>query len=38
MYIEKLTDIVNEQNNTNLSAIIMKPLEVKSNTYIEFNE
>ena len=38
MYIEKLTDIVNEQNNTNLSAIIMKPLEVKSSTYIEFNE
>ena len=38
MYIEKLTNIVNEQNNTNLSTITMRPLDVKSSTYIEFNE
>ena len=38
MYIEKLTNIVNEQNNTNLSTITMRPLDVKSSTYIDFDE
>ena len=38
VYIEKLTYVVNEQNNTNLSAITMKPLDVKSSTYTDFNE
>ena len=34
VYIEKLDDIVNKYNNTYHSAIKMKPIDVKSNTYI----
>ena len=37
MYIYKLDDIVNIYNNTYHSAIKMKPVDVKSNTYIDFN-
>ena len=37
MYIYKLDDIVNIYNNTYYSAIKMKPVDVKSNTYIDFN-
>ena len=34
VYIDKLDDIVNKYNNTYHSTIIMKPVDVKSNTYI----
>ena len=34
MYIDKLDDIVNENNNT-YRTIKMKPIEVKDNTYID---
>ena len=34
MYIDKLDDIVNEYNNTYHTAIKMKPIDVKDNTYI----
>ena len=37
MYIDKLADIVNKYNNT-YSTIKTKPLDVKSNTYIDFNK
>ena len=35
VYIDKLDDIVNKYNNTYHSTIKMKPVDVKSNTYIE---
>ena len=35
MYIEKLDDIVNKYNNTYHSTIKMKPVDVKSSTYID---
>ena len=35
VYIDKLDDIVNRYNNTYHSTIRMKPVDVKSNTYIE---
>ena len=35
MYIDKLDDILNKYNNTYHSAIKMKPVDVKSNTYID---
>ena len=35
VYINKLDNIVNKYNNTNRSTIKMKPLDVKSNTYID---
>ena len=35
MYIDKLDDIVNKYNNTYHSTIKMKPVDVKSNTYID---
>ena len=35
MYIDKLDDIVNKYNNTYYSKIKMKPVDVKSNTYID---
>ena len=38
MYINKLDDIVNIYNNTYHRAIKMKPVDVKSNTYIEFGK
>ena len=35
VYIDKLDDIVNKYNNTYNSTIKMKPVDVKSNTYID---
>ena len=35
VYIDKFDDIVNIYNNTYHSAIKMKPVDVKSNTYID---
>ena len=37
MYIDKLDEIVNEYNNSCHKTIKMKPAEVKSSTYIDFN-
>ena len=34
VYIDKLHDIVDEYNNTYHTAIKMKPIDVKDNTYI----
>ena len=34
VYVDKLDDIVNKYNNTYHSTIKMKPVDVKSNTYI----
>ena len=34
VYIDKLDDIVNKYNNTCHSTIKMKPVDVKSSTYI----
>ena len=38
VYIDKLDDIVNKYNNTYHRTIKMKLVDVKSNTYIYFNE
>ena len=38
VYIDKLDDIVNEYNNTYHSTIKIKPIDVKSNTYINIGE
>ena len=35
VYIDKLDDIVNKHNNTYHSTIKMKPVDAKSNTYID---
>ena len=35
VYIDKLDDIINKYNNTYHSIIKMKPVDVKSNTYID---
>ena len=35
LYIDKLDDIVNKYNNTYHHTIKMKPVDVKSNTYID---
>ena len=35
VYIDKLDDIVNKYNNTYLRTIKMKPVDVKSSTYID---
>ena len=37
VYIDKLDDIVDEYNNTYHRTIKMKPIDVKDNTYIDFN-
>ena len=37
VYIDKLDDIINKYNNT-YSTIKMKPVDVKSNTYIDFSK
>ena len=37
-YIGKLDDIVDEYNNTYHRAIKMKPVDVKNNTYIDFEK
>ena len=38
VYIDKLDDTVNEYNNTYHRTIKMKPVDVKDNTYIDFEE
>ena len=38
VYIDKLDDIVNEYNNTSHRTIKMKPVDVKDNTYIDFEK
>ena len=38
IYIDKLDDIVNKYNNTYHSTIKTKLVDVKSNTYIDFNK
>ena len=38
MYIDKLDDIVNKYNNIYHNTIKMKPVDVKSNTYIDSNK
>ena len=38
MYINKLDDIVNKYSNTYHITIKMKPFDVKSSTYIDFNK
>ena len=38
VYINKLYDIVNEYNNTYHRTIKMKPVDVKDNTYIDFEK
>ena len=35
LYIDKLDDIVKKHNNTYQSTIKMKPVDVKTNTYID---
>ena len=37
VYIDKLDDIVNEQNNKYHGTIIMNPIDVKDNTYINID-
>ena len=36
VYIDKLSDIINEYNNTYHRTITIKPVDVKNNTYIDF--
>ena len=38
VYIDKLDDIVDEYNNTYHRTIKMKPVNVKGNTYIDFEK
>ena len=38
VYIDKLNDIVNKYNDTYHSTIKLKPVDVKSNLYIDFNK
>ena len=38
VYIDKLDDIVNEYNNKYNTSIKMKPVDVKDNTYIDFEK
>ena len=38
VYFDKLDDIVNEYNNTYHTAIKMKPIDVKNNTYINIDK
>ena len=38
VYVDKLDDIVNEYNNTYHRTIKMKPIDVKDNTYIDFEK
>ena len=37
VYIDKLDDIVNEYNNTYQRTIKMKPVDVKSGNYVEYD-
>ena len=38
VYIDKLDDMVNKYNNTYHDTIKMKPVDVKSNGYIDFSK
>ena len=38
VYIDKLGDIVNRYNNTCHNTIKMKPVDVKSSTYIDYSK
>ena len=38
MYIDKLDEIVNKNNNTYHRTIKMKPVDDKSSTYIDFSK
>ena len=38
VYIDKLDDVVNKYNSTYHRTIKMKPVDVKDNTYIDFNK
>ena len=38
MYIDTLADIVSKYNNMHHSIIKMKPVDVKSSTYIDFDK
>ena len=38
VHIDKLDDIVNKYNNTYHSTIKINPVDVKSNTYIDFDK
>ena len=38
VYIDKLDDLVNEYNNAYHRAIKMKPVDVKDNTYTDFEK
>ena len=38
MYIDKLDDIVNEYNNTYHRTIIVNPIDVRDNTYINIGK
>ena len=38
VYIDQLDDIVSEYSNTYHRTIKMKPIDVKNNTYIDFNK
>ena len=38
VYIDKLDDIVDEYNNTYHRSIKMKPVDIKDNTYIDFEK
>ena len=38
MYINKLDDIINKYSNIYHSTIKMKPVDVKSSTYIDFDK
>ena len=38
MYIDKLDDTVDEYNKTHHRTIKMKPVDVKDNTYIDFDK
>ena len=38
VYIDKLDDIVNEYNNTYHRTLKMKPIDVKDNTYTDFQK
>ena len=38
VYIDKLDGIINEYSNTYYKTIKMKPVDIKDNTYIDFNK
>ena len=38
VYLDKLDEIVNKYNSTYHSTIKMKPVDVKSSAYIDFNK